>query len=134
MSGFSPLKLPAPVGYGYMGGEQAPFNAQFAYNMGEVPQFKPPMQPDQVSREMGFDPGRQPDVLSIASGRGDRAIVGELLKLVETGQSQLKAVTPDLARQFLEHWGYPTKANDWTYDEWAEAIAASAPAPTQVGY
>ena len=128
---FDPLQLPAPQGYGYMGdGTRAPFSAQFAYSMGEVPQFQPPMQPDQVSRELGIQPDRVPDVMAVSQGRKDKQIVGELLNIVAGEPSQLRAITPALAAQFLEHWGYPTSRDAWTYDEWAAALT---PAPA-VGY
>ena len=124
--GFSPTQLPAPPGFGYLGETRAPGNYDFAYQANVVPQLPKPQDPNYLEEALAFPQGPGvPDLLRVHYGAADKAIVGDLLRIVEGSEpAQLRGITAELAQKYLTDWGYPSQMDAWTADEWASGLEA----------
>jgi hypothetical protein len=129
---YSPLELPRPYDYGYLGGQ--PMADPFA----DVTQVKLPT-PDDVSStiQQYAPPIQMPDIVQANYGKGNKMMVGALIKAANGQDSGLTGVSQAYAVKLLTQWGYPTDPNAWSSDQWAAALDQAAAEPnllTALGY
>lgn len=117
-----PDALPRPPDYGYLGEMKLP---RIEVRLPEVQSpedawdyLEPYRQPVQV-----------PDVVRVRYGAGDKATVGELLRIANGEASDLLGVSPSYASELLTGWGYPTSMDAWTADQWEASIGSRALEP-----
>jgi hypothetical protein len=121
MQPLRPDRLPFMQGYGYderMGGLGLPKTEIMPPD---------PMTPDQLAYQMQpYEMPELPDAVVMRYGKGDKNVVGDLLRIVAGEQTQRMGVSPTQAASWLTEWGYPTTMDGWTADQWAAALETNA--------
>lgn len=110
MVDYYPDALPRPEGYGMAGDLRLPRHRP------ELPEVQPP----------DFQRPRMPDLVKAQLGAGDKAVVGDLLRIANGEPATLSGIPSTYATRLLQSWGYPTAMDAWTADQWKQAIDAKA--------
>lgn len=129
---FAPDALPRPYDYGYLGGQPLPDSS------GAVQQVNLPT-PGEVGQtiQQYAPPIQMPDIVQAQYGKGNKVIVGALLKIANGQDGGLTGVDQARALKLLNEWGYPSDASAWTAEQWQAALDQAATEPnllTALGY